>query len=159
MELNAAFKFYVFDETGASSVDEQKLRDIGNNFVENLRKDLENDLQYENGDPNIVLSVTSSVSMDGEDYFVVNANIKFSSTKAYDNSVIMDYLKQKLTTMTKTYGDMLYRTGYGSDTGSNHHISEVKVTFLTGGKRKRKTKKRRSRRRFTYRWYYIDGSI
>ena len=94
-------------------------------------------------DYNVVVKLEPlSISMGlAEGHFDIKAKIKFTTTEALDDPGIADYLKNKLTRMTRLFGSTADRY----ETGSDHYISGVRVNFIqpNGGKRKRTRRRKR----------------
>ena len=140
--LEPTFTFNVLKHTeNDAEPDESRLQTIGLEFLTNLSEQLEAELSDYNA---VVKLEPLSISMGLADgHFDIKAKIKFTTTEALDDPGIADYLKNKLTRMTRLFGS----TADSYETGSDHYISAVTVNFLTNGGRRKKSKKRRSRRR------------
>jgi hypothetical protein len=140
MKINASFEFFV-DE-----VDEERpklnfdqLKEIGNEFLSDVKDHLESELIAEHGPVNIHIE-TKSTSMVATHTFEISTSIRFTAAQVNDPGAT-SYLKERLTHWTKVIGDKLYQ----NHTESGHYISHVKIYYTAkcrdGFERSTKTKR------------------
>uniref|UniRef100_A0A6C0AIR4 Uncharacterized protein n=1 Tax=viral metagenome TaxID=1070528 RepID=A0A6C0AIR4_9ZZZZ len=108
--INTTFTFYVMQDEASGALQVDQFKDIKNDFLSDVKRELENELINEHGDVDVHIIETTPVSMGlAEDHFKINTVIRFHSDELGTPGAL-DYIKDKLKRWTRIIGDRLQQT-------------------------------------------------